>query len=80
MYKDYISFKIMKDRVSLISSETAYGLNTVVEINGKYHYLGCELPTISLAINVWQKINNQILNAKELHTVMVANKLISKTK
>jgi len=78
-YKDCVVFTIMGKEINLISSETAYGRSTVAEINGQYHYLDQELPTIASAIFAWQEINNRDLTNEELHQVMVDNKFISDT-
>lgn len=77
VYKDYVSFIVMGEEIALISSETAYGLSTVAEINGQYHYLDGELPTIASAIFVWQEFYNRDLTTDELHQIMSDNKLIS---
>jgi hypothetical protein len=77
VYKDYVVFTVLGEEINLISSETAYGQSTVAEINGQYHYLDDELPTIASAIFVWQELNNRDLTTEELHQIMVDNKLIS---
>lgn len=77
VYKDYIVFTVLGEEIALISSETAYGQSTVAEINGQYHYLDNELPTIASAIFAWQELNNRDLTSEELHQVMVDNQLIS---
>jgi hypothetical protein len=77
VYKDYVVFTVLGEEIALISSETAYGQSTVAEINGQYHYLDNELPTIASAIFAWQELNNRDLTSDELHQVMTDNKLIS---
>lgn len=77
VYKDYVVFTVLGEEINLISSETAYGRSTVAEINGQYHYLDDELPTIASAIFAWQELNNRDLTTEELHQIMVDNKLIS---
>jgi hypothetical protein len=77
VYKDYVVFTVLGEEITLISSETAYGQSTVAEINGQYHYLDNELPTIASAIFAWQELNNRDLTSDELHQVMTDNKLIS---
>lgn len=77
VYKDYVSFMVMGEEIALISSETAYGRSTVAEINGHYHYLDDELPSIASAIFAWQEIYNRDLTTDELHQIMSDNKLIS---
>lgn len=77
VYKDYVVFTIMEQEITLYSDETAYGRNTVAEINGSYHYLDSEPSSISSAIFAWQELYNKELTGEELHQVMVDNKLIS---
>lgn len=77
VYKDYVVFTVLGEEIALISSETAYGQSTVAEINGQYHYLDNELPTVASAIFAWQELNNRDLTSDELHQVMMDNKLIS---
>jgi hypothetical protein len=77
VYKDYETFIVMGQEVNLISDETDYGLNTIAEVDGDFHYLGSENPGVSAAIFAWQEINGRLLNERELHQVMVDNHLIS---
>ena len=77
MYKDYVTFVVMGEKINLISDELDSGLNTVAEINNKYHYLGHEFPTISSAIFAWQETNGRDLTNEELRQVMIDNNLIS---
>ena len=77
VYKDYVVFTVLGEDIALISSETAYGQSTIAEINGQYHYLDNELPTVASAIYAWQEVNNRDLTNEELHQVMVDNRLIS---
>jgi hypothetical protein len=77
VYKDYVVFIILGEEIILYSDDTCYGRNTVAEINGNYHYLDSEPPTITSAIYAWQEFYNKELTSEELHKVMVENKLIS---
>lgn len=77
VYKDYVAFTILGEEIALYSSETAYGQSTVAEINGNYHYLDNELPTIASAIFAWQEFYNRDLSNEELQQVMADNQLIS---
>lgn len=77
VHKDYVSFTIMGEEIPIFSSETAYGLSTVAEINGQFYYLDSELSAITAAVFAWQEVNNKDLTADEIHQVMVENKLIS---
>jgi len=77
VYSDYVTFIILGVKINLISNETVYGRNTVAEINGNYHYLNNEFPTIAAAVFTWQELNNRDLSSEELNQVMQDNKLIS---
>jgi hypothetical protein len=77
VYKNYVTFNVLGLEINLISDETEHCLNTVAEINNKYHYLGSEHPTISGAIFAWQETNGRDLTSEELHQVMVDNNLLS---
>lgn len=77
VYKNYVVFTILNEEINLISDETCYGRNTVAEIDGHYHYLDNELPTIASAIFAWQEYYNRDLTNEELRKVMVDNHLIS---
>lgn len=77
VYKSYVTFKVLGQSINLISDETAYGLNTVAEVNLRYHYLADEFPGIAAAIYAWQEVNGRDLTNEELHQVMEENNLIS---
>lgn len=77
VYKNYVVFTILGEEINLISDETSYGRNTVAEIDGHYHYLDNELPTVASAIFAWQEYYNRDLTNEELRKVMVDNHLIS---
>lgn len=78
VYKDYISFSILQDEVILICSDTAYGRNTVAEINDQRYYLGDEQPTLGAACLAWQAIKGRDLSDNEMHKILADNSLISK--
>jgi hypothetical protein len=75
VYKDYVSYLILGKEVNLISDETSYGLNTVAEIEGEYHYLGEEPVSLQAAIFAWQKINGRFLEDNELVQILKDNSL-----
>lgn len=64
--------------ISLVTNETAYGWQTVAEVNGDYHYLGDELCNIETAVALWQDLNGRLLSVQELHTILVENGLKDK--
>ncbi len=74
---DSVKFYIQESTVELISSETAYGLQTVGVMDGEYFYLGSAICNIETAINLWQESYGMLLSAEELTSVMVQNKLVS---
>lgn len=77
VYKDYIAFKILGEEVNIYSDETAYGRNTVVEMNGVYHHMGEEFPGVAAAIFAWQEVNGRDLTNEELHRIMADNNFLS---
>jgi hypothetical protein len=77
VYKNYIAFKILDEKVNIISDETAYGRNTVVEINNIFHYMGSEFPGIAAAILAWQEVKGRDLTSEELIQIMNDNQLNS---
>jgi hypothetical protein len=76
MNKDNEVFTVMGDTINLVPATTESGLLTVAEMNGKYHYLYDEAPSIYAAIFAWQEINDKFLTSEELKQVMLDNKLI----
>lgn len=79
VYKDYISFKILNEKINLISHEFDYGLNTVAEMvnsqTDKFYYLGDQAPNIESAINAWQEVNKRVLSDEEICQIMLDNHL-----
>lgn len=75
--KNHMTFKVMGEVLGLISEETAYGRNTVVEIGNRYYYMGDEPPNVATAVFAWQEVNGRELTSEELHQVMIDNHLIS---
>lgn len=80
VYKDYVTFTILKDSINLYHSETVYGPSTVAEFNDStmFHYLGDEPPILSTAMLVWQRVNKRDLTTEEIQKILVSNKLNSK--
>lgn len=76
MIKNYLTFKIFGQQISLISSETECGINTVAEMPNQYYYLGNEKANIMSAIFAWQEVNNREMNDKEIHQVLNDNGFI----
>lgn len=75
--KSCMTFKLMDEELTVISDETAYGRNTVVEIKNRYHYMGDEPPNVATAIFAWQEVNGRELTSEEIRRVMVDNNLVS---
>jgi hypothetical protein len=75
--KSYMKFQVMGEELAIVSDETAYGRNTVVEIKNRYHYMGDEPPNVATAVFAWQEVNDRELTSEELHRVMVDNHLVS---
>ncbi len=77
VHKDYLTFTLMGKELNVISDETSYGRNTVVEIGERFHYMGSEPGNIATAIFAWQEVNGRDLTSEELRQVMVDNHFIS---
>ena len=77
VYKDCLAFKILGEEVNIISDETAYGRNTVVEIDKVYHYMGDEFPGVAAAIFAWQEVKGRDLTNEELTQIMEDNRIFS---
>jgi hypothetical protein len=77
VYRDCTTFKVLDGKIHLYSEELQHGRNTVAEVNGRFHYLGIELPNIAAAIFAWQEVNGRDLTAEELRQVMIDNHLLS---
>jgi hypothetical protein len=78
VYKNYQVFNLLGEELNIISDETVYGRNTVVEINNIYHHMGDEFPGVAAAIYAWQEVNGRDLTNEELHLILEDNKLLSK--
>lgn len=78
VYNNYQVFRILDEEVNIISDDTAYGRNTVVEINKIFHHMGDEFPGVAAAIYAWQEVNGRDLSNEELHRILEDNKLLSK--
>ena len=74
---DCKTFTVLGQVIHLYSEELDSGRSTVAEINGYYHYLDHEYPTVSTAIFAWQDVNRRELTNEELRQVMIENNLIS---
>ena len=78
VYNNCQVFKILDEEVNIISDETAYGRNTVVEIDKIFHHMGDEFPGVAAAIYAWQEVKGRDLTNEELHQILEDNKLLSK--
>ena len=78
VYNNCQVFKILDEELTIISDETAYGRNTVVEIDKVFHYMGDEFPGVAAAIYAWQEVKGRDLTNEELHQILEDNKLLSK--
>lgn len=77
VYSGYVSFTVLGKRINIISDELQLNRNTVAEVDGKYHYLGSESPSVSAAILAWQDLNDRDLTNEEIKQVMIDNHLLS---
>lgn len=68
-------FHILGQEVDLFASETAYGWQSIAEINKVYYHLGNVLINIETAILAWQDVNHKILDKDEIESVMIQNSL-----
>lgn len=73
VYKNYISFNILGDEINVISDLTEYGINTIIEANNQYYYLGPEPGNLESAMFVWQDLNQRDLTLDEFNQVVEAN-------
>lgn len=78
VYKNYQAFNLLGEEIVIISDETAYGRNTVVEIDRVLHHMGDEFPGVAAAIYAWQEVNGRDLTNEELHQILEDNSLLSK--
>jgi len=75
VYKEYINYNILGEIISVFSTETDYGLSTVVEFDKKfYYYLGDEPADIESAMFAWQDYYNYQLCDSELSKILEDNK------
>lgn len=58
VYKNYIRYSIFNDIVNVISDDTSYGVNTIIEYNSKYFHIGEKLPTLFNVIDFIEFNNN----------------------
>ncbi len=77
VYKNYQAFNLLGEEIVIISDETAYGRNTVVEIDKAFHYMGDEFPGVAAAIYAWQEVKGRDLTNEELHQILEDNKFLS---
>ena len=75
VYKEYINYNILGEIISVFSTETDYGLSTVVEFDKKfYYYLGDEPADIESAMFAWQDYYNYQLFDSEFSKILEDNK------
>jgi len=77
IFKDCITYQILEKEITIFSDETAYGRNTVAEIDNYYIYWGAEPWTISTAILSYERHYNRELMPAELRQVLLDNNFIS---
>lgn len=75
LYKNYIRYNIFSDIINVISDTTSYGLNTVIELDGKYHYIGNKEPNIFSVIDFYQNHYNVILDQEEISYILEENNI-----
>ena len=76
LYKDYIRFIINSDIINVISDETSYGTNTVIEYDAKYFYLGNKIGNLNTVVDLYQKIKNINFSQEELDSIYKDNNII----
>lgn len=76
-YNDFVVYRIKDLDIYMTASETAYGWQTIAEINRQYYYLGDQLFNIATAIVLWENLNNIILSPEEVEKVMLDNSMKS---
>jgi len=76
LYKDYIRFIINSDIINVISDETSYGTNTVIEYDAKYFYLGNKIGNLDTVVDLYQKIKNINFSQEELDSIYKDNNII----
>lgn len=76
VYKDCTDYNILGEIISVFSTETDYGLSTVIEFDKQYYYyLGNEPNNIESAIFAWQDYYNYQLCDSELAIILEDNKI-----
>ncbi len=73
LYNDCITFNILGKEIEVISSETEYGLSTVVDFDGKYYYLGNEPPNLDTVVFAWQDYYNVQFSDQDLKEITNKN-------
>lgn len=78
IYKDYITFSVMKTKVNLITipnSDTDYMSNFVIaEVGNKYYYLGYRPVDVDTAIFAWEQSCDKKLTDEEICQIKTNNK------
>lgn len=72
-YQDCITYNILGTNVYLYSDEYDFGINTVAEVDGRFHYLGSEQPSLLAAVFALQEVYNIQLTDRELKQVLEEN-------
>ena len=72
-FSKFIPFLVKGITVNIVSFDTAYGANTVAEIDNKHYYLGHAEPDITAAISAWQHMSGQRLSIEEIDEVIREN-------
>jgi hypothetical protein len=73
-YNEFKSYNILDQKISLISIETDYGLNTIAEFGDKeYYYLGDRKANLVSAILAYCKYYDKVLSHDEYEYVFNKN-------
>jgi len=72
-FNNFTTYNVLGIKISIVSFETDYGINTVAEINNHYHYLGNVDTDVYAAILTYQDINNKFLSDEEFDKVLKDN-------
>ena len=76
LYKDYIRFIINSDIINVVSDETSYGTNTVIEYDAKYFYVGNKIGNLDTVIDFYQNFHNINFSQQELDSIYKDNNII----